>query len=165
MQKVNDDFLKELSEKKQKLKGIMGEYYKRQRSMDEASMTTEPTDESTSRIFTIEKLEWDFRRRMGNVLLKQIRSIQNLTFHRNPNRKYKMNDKQLKRNIAISRRKVGKALDGLFASVADLFMAETISHRNRLRELEEEIRAQSERENAVQDTPTHETKSKYDWQK
>ena len=39
-------------------------------------------------LHTIEALEWDYRRRLGNIVLKKVREIQRQTYKRNPQRKY-----------------------------------------------------------------------------
>ena len=91
-------------------------------------------------LHTIEALEWDYKRRLGNIVLRKVRDIQKQTYKRNPRKEYRTNDKHLKRNLAISSRKIRRITDGLFSSVAELFLPETANYRNRLREIEEEIR-------------------------
>ena len=160
-------FRDELRKKEQALKGIMGNYYQRRLATERLFMENVPNkadEDGVKSIHTIERLEWDYRRRLGNIVLKKVREIQRQTYKRNPQRKYKTNDKNLKRNLAISSRKVRGIMDGLFGSVADLFSPETTNYRNRLREIEEEMQAEYENENRPQEM-TKSEKSKWDWGK
>ena len=162
-------FRKELREKEQALKGIMGNYYKQRLEIEKRQMEAVPNfvdHQGIKTIPTIDRLEWDYRRRLGNIVLKKVREIQQQTFKRNPRRKYKTNDKNLKRKLAISSRKVRGIMDGLFGSVAELFSPETTNYRNRLREIEEEMQAEYEKENRPQETEQPKpTNSKWDWGK
>lgn len=160
-------FRDELRKKEQALKGIMGSYYKSRLTTERLFMERIPNkvdEEGVKSIHTIERLEWDYRRRLGNIVLKKVREIQRETYKRNPRRKYKTNDKRLKRSLAISSRKVRGIMDGLFSSVAELFSPETTNYRNRLREIEEEMQAEYEKENRPQEMTKLE-KSKWDWGK
>lgn len=122
--------------------------------------------EGLKTLHTIEALEWDYRRRLGNIVLKKVLEIQRETYKRNPRRKYKTNDKRLKRSLAISARKVRGIMDGLFSSVAELFSPETPIYHNRLREIEEEMQAEYEKENRPQEAEQPKPiKSKWDWGK
>lgn len=149
-------FRKELREKGQKLKAIMGNYYKERekkelRNVQDMEGFTEMGD-GLKTLHTIDALEWDYRRRLGNIVLRKVRQIQRQTYKRNPRRKYKANDKALKRSLAISAREVRGVIDGLFSSVAELFSPETQNYHNRLREIEEEMQAEYEKENRPQET-------------
>ena len=160
-------FRKELRDKERKLKGIMGNYYKDRLGKERWYTENIPnfTDvQGIKTIHTIEKLEWDYRRRLGNIVLKKVREIQNETYKRNPRRKYKTNDKYLKRRLAISSIKVRGIMDGLFSSVAELFSPETQNYRNRLKEIEEEIQEEYEKENRPQEQIKPKS-SKWDWGK
>ena len=164
---ADSEFRHELREKEQALKDIMGNYYQRRLATERLLMENVPNkvdDDGVKSIHTIERLEWDYRRRLGNIVLKKVREIQRQTYKRNPRRKYKTNDKNLKRNLAISARKVRGIMDGLFGSVAELFSPETTNYRNRLREIEEEMQAEYEKENRPQEM-TKPEKSKWDWGK
>lgn len=164
---ADSEFRDELRAKEQALKGIMGNYYQRRLATERLFMENTPNkvdEDGVKSIHTIERLEWDYRRRIGNIVLKKVREIQRQTFKRNPRRKYKTNDKNLKRNLAISARKVRGIMDGLFGSVAELFSPETTNYRNRLREIEEEMQAEYEKENRPQEL-TKPEKSKWDWGK
>ena len=160
-------FRKELREKEQALKGIMGNYYKRRLEIEKRQMEVVPNfvdHQGIKTIHTIDRLEWDYRRRLGNIVLKKVREIQRETYKRNPRRKYKTNDKNLKRRLAISHRKVRGIMDGLFGSVAELFSPDTTNYRNRLREIEEEMQAEYEKENRPQEMTKSEN-SKWTWGK
>ena len=161
-------FRQELREKEKKLKGIMGNYYKQRLTTERLFMEHVPNkadEDGVKTIHTIERLEWDYRRRLGNIVLKKVREIQRETYRRNPRRKYKTNDKNLKRRLAISHRKVRGIMDGLFGSVAELFSPETKTYRNRLREIEEEMQAEYEKENRPQEQPKTSSNFKWTWGK
>lgn len=162
-------FRKELLEKEQKLKAIMGNYYKDRVKTEMGYAENIPNFvdvQGIKTIHTIEKLEWDYRRRLGNIVLKKVREIQRQTYKRNPRKKYKANDKNLKRRLAISSRKVRGIMDGLFSSVAELFSPETQNYRNRLREIEEEMQEQYAEENRPQETEqATKTNGKWTWGK
>lgn len=166
--KADRAFRKELREKEQKLQSIMGNYYKnrKEREMQIVQTLNGFTDigAGVKTLHTIEALEWDYRRRLGNIVLKKVRDIQRETYKRNPKRKYKTNDKNLKRNLAISARKVRGIMDGLFSSVAELFSPETESYRNRLSEIEEEMHEKYEEENRPQEE-IKPINSKWNWGK
>ena len=161
-------FRKELREKEQALKGIMGNYYKQRLELEKRQMEAVPNfvdHQGIKTIHTIERLEWDYRRRLGNIVLKKVREIQRETYKRNPQRKYKTNDKNLKRRLAISSRKVRGIMDGLFGSVAELFSSETTTYHNRLREIEEEMQEEYEKENRPQEEQPKSTNNNWNWGK
>ena len=146
----------------------MGNYYKSRLTTERLFMERIPNkadEDGVKSIHTIERLEWDYRRRLGNIVLKKVREIQRETYKRNPQRKYKTNDKNLKRRLAISARKMRGIMDGLFGSVAELFSSETTKYRNRLREIEEEMQAEYEKENRPQEQPKTQSNSKWTWGK
>ena len=161
-------FRAELREKKQKLAPIMNGYYKsrKERELHIVQNMEGFTEigEGLKTLHTIDALEWDYRRRLGNIVLKKVREIQRQTYKRNPRRKYKTNDKNLKRKLAISSRKVRGIMDGLFGSVAELFSPETTTYRNRLREIEQEMQAEYEKENRPQEEAKP-INSKWTWGK
>ena len=157
-------FRQELKDKQQKLGSIMSNYYKERkdtelRNVQNMNGYTE-IGNGLKNLHTIEALEWDYKRRLGNLVLYDIRRIQNATYKRNPCRKYKTNDKNLKRSLAISRRKINRIMDGLFSSVADMFSPETENYHNRLREIEQEMQEEEASRNRPQQTT-----SKWTWSK
>lgn len=164
--KADTAFRDELYKKETALQSIMGNYYKERMRRDSTFkeyMTDAADLAGVKSIETIDRLKWDYKRRLGNIVLKRVREIKQETFKRNPRRKYKTNDKRLKRSLAISSRKVRGIMDDLFSSVAELFTPETTSYRNRLREIEEEMQEKYEKENRPQETKP--IKSKWDWGK
>ena len=158
-------FRQELKDKQQKLGSIMSDYYKERRDTELRNVQNmngyTEIGEGLKNLHTIEALEWDYRRRLGNLVLYDIRRIQNATYKRNPHRKYKTNDKGLKRSLAISRRKINRIMDGLFSSVADMFSPETENCHNRLREIEQEMQEENEKANKPHPTSS----SRWNWGK
>lgn len=166
--KADRAFREELREKEQKLQGIMGNYYKDRKECEIHIVQTlngfTDIGAGVKTLHTIEALEWDYRRRLGNIVLKKVQKIQDNTYKRNPKRMYATNDKNLKRNLAISARKVRGIMDGLFSSVAELFSPETETYNNRLSEIEEEMQEKFEEENRPQEE-TKPINSKWNWSK
>ena len=161
-------FKEEMDKKEKALQSIMGNYYKARLKRDSTFkeyMTDAADIAGVKSIETIDRLRWDYKRRLGNIVLKKVREIQRQTYKRNPRRKYKTNDKNLKRRLAISSRKVRGIMDGLFGSVAELFSLETTTYRNRLREIEEEMQEEYEKENRPQATEQKPTNNKWNWGK
>ena len=161
-------FREEMDKKEKALQSIMGNYYKQRLKRDSTFkkyMTDAADIVGVKSIETIDRLRWDYRRRLGNIVLKKVREIQKETYKRNPRRKYKTNDKNLKRRLAISSRKVRGIMDGLFGAVAELFSPETTNYRNRLREIEQEMQEEYERENRPQVTEQKPTNNKWTWGK
>lgn len=157
-----------MDKKEKALQSIMGNYYKARLKRDSTFkeyMTDAADIAGVKSIETIDRLRWDYKRRLGNIVLKKVREIQRQTYKRNPRRKYKTNDKNLKRRLAISSRKVRGIMDGLFGSVAELFSPETTTYRNRLREIEEEMQEEYEKENRPQATEQKPTNGKWNWGK
>lgn len=147
--KAHEAFKTELKRKKAVLQSIMSSYYKSWLEIEKQTMESEPPicyEKYLGNVHTIEKLEWDYKRRMGNIVLKKVRYIQDHTYRYDKNRKHKTNDKYIKRNLAISDRIIKRSLHGLFDSVAELFSPEVSTHSNRLREIEEEIKQQQDQE-------------------
>jgi len=102
--KADHAFRKELRDKERKLKDKMGNYYKDRLEKERWYTENIPnfTDvQGIKTIHTIERLEWDYSRRLGNIVLKKVREIQKETYKRNPRRKYKTNDKYIKRRFVI----------------------------------------------------------------
>ena len=115
-------------------------------------------------LYTVEALEWDYKRRLGNIVLRHVRNIQQETFRRGKLLHYRTNDKRLKRNITISERKIKRLIDKFFSAVIDTFLPETRSYHNRLNEIEEELEKKKKQEE-WQNEQEEIKRSKYDWSK
>lgn len=157
--KADEEFRNALREKEQKLKPIMDNYYKsraeRELHIVQNMEGFTEMGKGLKTLHTIEALEWDYKRRLGNIVLWKVREIQNQTYKRNPRKEYKTNDKHLKRHLAISTRKIRRITDGLFSSVMELFYPETTDYHNRLREIEDEIRKEQESKTAVKEKKSY----------
>lgn len=88
-------------------------------------------------ITLIDDIENDYKRRQGNILLNTVKYIKSETFETRI--RHKVNDKGLKRRLAISRRKVGMLFDGLLASFGGESELLERDFTNRLQEIEKEI--------------------------
>ncbi len=99
-------------------------------------------------ITLIDDIENDYKRRQGNLLLKTVKYIKSETFETRV--KHKVNDKGLKRRLAISHRKVGKLFDGLLASFGGESELLERDFTNRLQEIEKEIEQEREAQGNVE---------------
>ncbi len=110
-------------------------------------------------ITLIDDIENDYKRRQGNLLLKTVKYIKSETFETKI--RHKVNDKGLKRRLAISHRKVSTLFDGLLASFGGESELLERDFTNRLQEIEKEI----EKEREVQGNVEVNTASKWTWGK
>ena len=110
-------------------------------------------------ITLIDDIENDYKRRQGNLLLNTVKYIKSETFETRV--RHKVNDKGLKRRLAISHRKVRKLFDGLLASFGGESELLERDFTNRLQEIEKEI----EQEREVQGNVEVNTTFKWTWGK
>ena len=115
-------------------------------------------------ITLVEKLEEDYKRRVGNIVLHAVKFIKPEYFERNPKRKYKVNDNKLKRRLAISERKVGKRFDSFFLTFGQDCRILERDFSNRLQEIEEELEEKKKQEE-YQNEQEELNRSKYYWSK
>ena len=112
-------------------------------------------------ITLIDDIENDYKRRQGNILLNTVKYIKSETFETRI--RHKVNDKGLKRRLAISHRKVGELFDGLLASFGGESELLEQDFTNRLQEIEKEIEQEREAQQNVE-VNTNST-SKWTWEK
>lgn len=113
-------------------------------------------------ITLIEEIEQDYKRRQGNLVLGAVKRIKPEIF--TTKIKHKVNDKTLKRRLAISHRKVGKLFDDFLASFGGDSELLERDFTNRLQEIEEEM--QEEREQQEQaNIQSSSTGDKWNWGK
>lgn len=112
-------------------------------------------------ITLIDDIENDYKRRQGNILLNTVKYIKSETFETRI--MHKVNDKGLKRRLAISHRKVGKLFDGLLASFGGESELLERDFTNRLKEIEKEI--EQEREAQINVEVNTNATSKWAWGK
>lgn len=112
-------------------------------------------------ITLIDDIANDYKRRQGNILLNTVKYIKSETFETKI--RHKVNDKGLKRRLAISHRKVGKLFDGLLASFGGESELLERDFTNRLQEIEKEI--EQEREAQANGEVNTNSTSKWAWGK
>ena len=166
--KANEAFRNELREKQERLQAKMGGWYKAQAESELDRVQNlkgyEEVVVSNKSLHTVEALEFDYRRRIGNIVLRHVRDLQKETFQRGKRTYYKTNDKRLKCGIRISERKIRRLNDKFFSAVIDTFLPETRSYHNRMHEIEEELEEKKQREE--QEAQRAESlRSKYYWSK
>ena len=92
MTKHDETFRKILSESKTEMQRYMVEYYKT-RLKKEQSKEYELSIE-LKEIHCIETLEYDYKRRLGNILIHKLHAIKQADFKRDKNKTYFLNDKR-----------------------------------------------------------------------
>ncbi len=113
-------------------------------------------------ITLIKEIENDYKRRQGNLVLSAVKRIKPEIFQTKI--KHKVNDRVLKRRLAISHRKVGTLLDKFLSSFGGDSELLERDFTNRLQEIEEEM--QEEREQQEQESAqTLSASNKWTWSK
>ena len=162
----HDDFLELINKKQKELEGIMGRKYADKLATDRSYMRPPFVGSSDlKKIKTLERLKWDYNRRLGDIVLREAKKVREHTYKYNTRFKHKANDKRLRRNILFSERRIGKGIESFLSSLASLFAEETRGYHSRLREIEEEMKADREKELAEAQREAQNKKSKYDWGK
>ena len=156
------EFKQELSRKETALKDIMGKFYKEKLKKDMVftEYVTDAADVAGMKdIKTIERLKWDYKRRLGNIVLSKVKYIRDNAYRYDTKKKHRTNDKYLKRKITIAERKIKGNISGFLSSLFSAFDPEISAYSNRLREIEKEIQAEHEKEQEQLNTnPTSSTK-------
>lgn len=161
------EFKQELQRKETALKDIMGKFYKEKLKKDivfTEYMTDAADIAGMKDIKTIERLKWDYKRRLGNIVLRKVKYIRDNTYRYDTSKKHKTNDKYLKRKITIAERKIKSNLTGFLSSLFSAFEPEISAYSNRLREIEQEIQAEHEQElkEQLNTAPIHTSYSKWE---
>lgn len=112
-------------------------------------------------ITLIDEIVNDYKRRQGNILLRTVKYIKSETYETKI--RHKVNDKALKRRLAISHRKVGKLFDCLLASFGGESELLERDFTNRLQEIEKEIEQEKEAQGNAEEQPK--VNSKWTWGK
>lgn len=162
LEQAHEKFCQDLEQKREELSSIMSSYYEERRVKewrDSRTAIQDVADVPPQQIHTIERLEKDYRRRLGNIVLREVRYIQNQEYYYNKKKKHKVNDKKLKRSITISNRIISKSLDKFVNNVISMFEPQLQDYSNRLEEIEEEIKQEHEQ------SQQQNSRSKYDWGK
>lgn len=133
------EFQIELRKKETSLREKMKGYYDEIKKSDDCADAVKKDMTKPKEIACIERLRYDYKRRLGNIVLSKVKYVQTHTFTYDRKQKRKSNDKRLKTKIAISERTIGKSLDRFFGTVVGLFTPEYNSHRSRLAEIEQEL--------------------------
>ena len=156
-------FKEEVELKKVRLQSKMGQSYKKEAERELHFVQNwegySEIVEGMRNLHTIEAIEFDYRRRLGNIVLRHAEMLKKETYKRNPKRKYSTNNKRLKRSIRISTRKTNAILDEFLFSVTDMFVPQAEMCRNRLQEIEEEM------EQKEQESISEARRKKYSWGK
>jgi hypothetical protein len=99
-----------------------------------------------SKINVADKIEADYKRKQGNIVLNAIKQMKPNFYERNPKWKYKVNDETLKRRIRISEQAIVKAFKSLLSSFGGGSELLERDFANRLEQIEAEIAIEKEKE-------------------
>lgn len=159
-------FYNALEERKRAIKNICGNEY----AFSDKNIPIERIETNLPRyhykideknIKIIEKIEADYKRRQGNLVIGLCKFIKPEYYERKKGQEYKASDKKLRRSLSVSKTKIGKRLDKFFLS----FGAESESlerdFANRLHEIEREIEMERARENGESLQKFNEERYKY----
>lgn len=149
---ANVKFYKALEEKRKVIANICGQDYvfsdkniKPEKVEKDLSKYHHKIDESHIKV--IEKIEEDYRRRQGNLVLRLAKFVKPEYYERKKGKKYKANDNKLKRSLIISKRNVGRRIDKFLMSfrrdMEELFERD---FSNRLQDIEKEIESERARQ-------------------
>lgn len=142
--KADEKFYEALEEKRQLVQSICGKDFAT--SDKDLPKYHHKIDESKIKI--IEKIEEDYKRRQGNLVLNLCKFIKPEYFERKEGKKYKTNDDKLKRRLNISKRNVGRRLDRFFLTFGKDSQLLERDFSRRLQEIEEEIEKERKEQNA-----------------
>lgn len=142
--KADERFYKALEEKRKLVESICGKDF----ATGESDLPKYHHKIDESKIKIIEKIEADYKRRQGNLVLNLCKFIKPEYFERTAGKKYKTNDNKLKRRLCISKRNVGRRLDRFFLTFGKDSQILERDFSNRLQEIEAEIEKKREEENA-----------------
>lgn len=142
--KADEKFYEALEEKRQLVHSICGKDFAT--SDKDLPKYHHKIDESKIKI--IEKIEEDYKRRQGNLVLNLCKFIKPEYFERKEGKKYKTNDDKLKRRLNISKRNVGRRLDRFFLTFGKDSQLLERDFSRRLQEIEEEIEKERKEQNA-----------------
>lgn len=95
-------------------------------------------------ISLIQELEEDYKRRQGNIVLRAVKDIKPKIYERKY--RHKVNDKSLKRKLAISHYKVGKLIGSFLSSFGEESEYLSRDYTDRLKEIEDEMEAERNRQ-------------------
>ncbi len=92
----------------------------------------------------IEEIEKDYQKRLGNIVIKLAKNIQQETLK--DEQKRKANDTKLKKSIMISEKKVGTIFNQFFKTIIQEHQLLERDFSQRLQEIEDEIKKEHEKE-------------------
>lgn len=153
--KANRRFYKAVEDREREVKNICGERSVPSRKKGkpepvERDLPNYGNKIDENNIHVIEDLKADYKRRQGNLVLNLCKFIKPEYFERK--RKYKPNDKRLKRSLGISRNKIDRACRKFFRSFGSESELLERDFTHRLHEIEEEIERERKKNQSSQDT-------------
>lgn len=140
--KSNTNFYLELDKRRNVIEQICG---KRPQS-EKKGEPVYHNDIDLKDIHIIEDIEEEYKRRQGNQIIKLAKIIKPEIYERNPKVKYRNNDNELKRKLAMSRKKITRHFDNFFKILGGFQYELERDFSRRLQEIEEEMKAEKKRQ-------------------
>ncbi len=94
----------------------------------------------------IQDIEADYKKRQGNLVIGLAKIIKPELFEKDPNKKYRVNQKSLKRSSVISNRRINGALKKFLNSFGKEMKLFERDFTHRLQDIEEEIKKELEKQ-------------------
>lgn len=149
--KADTKFYEELEERKRVIANACGKDYSlvsgkvsEDKAMRDLPKYHHKIDEKNIQI--VEKIEADYKRRQGNLVLNLCKFINVEYYERKKWRKYKTCDKNLRRKLSMSKRKITRQMDRFFLSFGKDSQLLERDFSQRLQEIEKEIEQKKKEE-------------------
>ena len=144
--KSNLAFYLELDKRKKEIANICGKPYAftEGKKPEDIPVYHHKIDESNIKI--VETIEEDYKRRQGNLIINLAKAIKPEYYERNKKVKYKANDNNLKRKLAMSKIKVNRLFDKFFKTIGSSHRLFERDFSRRLQEIEEEMKAEKKQQ-------------------
>ncbi len=150
--KVDNQFYEALQDRKEKIQNICGNpYVFSTKNISEETMARNLPKYHNAidleNIKIIEKIEADYKKRQGNLVISLCRAIKPEIYERKQGKRYKTNDNRLKKNLSMSNKKISTLWGKFLSSFFDDSKLLERDYTNRLKDIEEEVKKEREQNN------------------
>lgn len=144
--RANVKFYLELDKKRREISNICGHPYALTEGgkVGDVPVYHHKIDEANIKI--VQTIEEDYKRRQGNLVINLAKAIKPEYYERNKKVKYKANDNNLKRKLAMSNKIVSSIFGTFFGSIGSNYQLLERDFSKRLQEIEEEMKAEKKKQ-------------------
>ena len=144
--KANVNFYLELDKKRKVIANICGNPYAltKDGKVGDVPVYHHKIDEGNIKI--VQTIEEDYKRRQGNLVINLAKVIKPEYYERNKKVKYKTNDNNLKRKLAMSKKKLSVRFGKFFNSIGREYQLLERDFSKRLQEIEAEMEAEKKQQ-------------------